>query len=206
MISSLTGTVDTVGLHSAVIDVNGFGMLVNATPETLAGLREGHEVRVYTTMVVREDSMTLYGFADTSAREVFEVLQSVSGIGPRLALAVLAVLSPEQVRVAVTEGDTKALTQVPGVGPKVAQRMALELAGKLAPTGSDAAPGGQPSADEVWRANVLDALTGLGWKEKDAVKAVDAFAEEQPDLIATGDMPAILRAVLAGIGRSRGGR
>ncbi|GAB3753428.1 Holliday junction branch migration protein RuvA [Zhihengliuella somnathii] len=206
MISSLTGTVDTVGLHSAVIDVNGFGMLVNATPETLAGLREGCEARIYTTMVVREDSMTLYGFADTSAREVFEVLQSVSGIGPRLALAVLAVLSPDQVRAAVSEGDTKALTKVPGVGPKVAQRMALELAGKLAPAASDGAAEGQPGADDVWRANVLDALTGLGWKEKDAVKAVDAFAEEQPDLVATGDMPAILRAVLAGIGRNRGGR
>ncbi|MBG6083462.1 Holliday junction branch migration protein RuvA [Zhihengliuella flava] len=206
MISSLNGTVDVVGLHSAVINVNGFGMLVNATPETLAGLREGEQARIYTTMVVREDSMTLFGFTDTSAREVFEVLQSVSGIGPRLALAVLAVLSPEQVRVAVTESDTKMLTKVPGVGPKVAQRMALELAGKLAPTSTGTDHAAQPAAEDLWRINVLDALTGLGWKERDAVKAVDAFAEDQPELVSSGDLPAILRAVLAGIGKSRGGR
>ncbi|GHD12074.1 Holliday junction branch migration protein RuvA [Zhihengliuella salsuginis] len=207
MISSLSGDVQAVGLNSAVINVGGFGMLVQATPQTLGQLRVGESAEVQTTMVVREDSMTLFGFADTSAREVFEILQSVSGIGPRLALAVLAVLSPEEVRVAVTSADTKALTRVPGVGPKVAQRMALELAGKLAPTGRDEAAAPDAS-DDAWRAAVLDALTGLGWKEKDATKAIDAFADDEPELVRQGDMPQILRAVLADIGRdrSRGGR
>ncbi|MCO1339594.1 Holliday junction DNA helicase RuvA [Kocuria polaris] len=203
MISSLSGDVQSVGLNSAVINVNGFGMLVHATPQTLSGLRVGEPAQVETTMVVREDSMTLFGFADAGAREVFEILQSVSGIGPRLALAVLAVLSPEEVRVAVAAGDTKALTRVPGVGPKVAQRMALELAGKLAPTGEAEAAGTPHGDGDAWRVAVLDALTGLGWKEKDAVKAIDAFAEDQPALVSEGDMPRILRAVLADIGRDR---
>lgn len=203
MISSLNGDVQSVGLNSAVIDVGGFGMLVHATPQTLSTLRVGERAQVETTMVVREDSMTLFGFSDAGAREVFEILQSVSGIGPRLALAVLAVLSPEEVRVAVAASDTKALTRVPGVGPKVAQRMALELAGKLAPTGETDPGGATTSGADAWRAAVLDALTGLGWKEKDAVKAIDGFAEEQPELVSEGDMPRILRAVLAGIGRDR---
>ena len=122
MISSLTGTVQAVALNTAVIDVNGFGMLVNATPGTLSGLHQGREATVFTSMVVREDSMTLFGFATAEERDVFDVLISVSGIGPRTGLAILAVHSPEEVRIAANTKDTAAFTKVSGIGPKGASR------------------------------------------------------------------------------------
>ncbi|MEE1621101.1 Holliday junction branch migration protein RuvA [Zafaria sp. Z1313] len=208
MISSLSGTVQHVGLGSAVVDVSGFGMLVQATPQTLSGLHVGRQAVLHTAMVVREDSMTLYGFGDTDGREVFEVLQSVAGIGPRLALAVLAVLSPEDVRIAVAGSDTKTLTRVPGIGPKVAQRMVLELAGKLAPTGAPGSTTPAVPAGEAWRAPVLEALTGLGWSEKDAGRALDATAGDQPEIVAGGNVGEILRTVLRDLGRgsARSGR
>ena len=143
MISFLRGTVAHVGLSSAVIDLNGAGMSVNATPQTLSGLRVGEEGKLFTSLIVREDSLTLFGFSSDDEREVFDILLSVSGVGPRLALAVLAVHDPEAIRVAAHTGDGKAFTKVPGIGPKVAGRIVLELAGKLVPhgTGAAAAPG-----------------------------------------------------------------
>ncbi|GAA3693990.1 Holliday junction branch migration protein RuvA [Zhihengliuella alba] len=208
MISSLAGVVQHVGLNSAVIEVGGFGMLVQATPQTLSGLHVGQDATLYTTMVVREESMTLFAFADTGAREVFETLQSVSGIGPRIALAVLAVLTPEEVRVAIAQGDAKTLTKVPGIGTKGAQRMVLELAGKLVPTGEATDQPTAPADESSWKAPVLDALTGLGWNEKDATRAMEAFETDNPELVATGTMPQILRAILADLGRrpQRAGR
>lgn len=207
MISSLKGVVSHVALNSAVIEVSGFGMLVQATPQTLSGLHIGREAVVHTSMVVREDSMTLFGFAEPGEREVFEVLLSVAGIGPRLALAVLAVHTPEDVRVAAFEGDTKAFSRVPGIGPKGAQRIVLELAGKLAPTG-EATSTPQAAAMPAWKDQVLQALTGLGWTEKDAEKAVVATAKAEPELVATGQVGNILKSVLRDLGRgaSAGGR
>ena len=123
MISFIRGPVAQLSLAQAVIDVNGVGMLVHATPKTLGSLHVGEEALVTTTMIVREDSMTLYGFADDDEREVFEILLSVSGIGPRLALAILAVLEPESIRRAVADADGKTFTKVPGVGPKVIAAM-----------------------------------------------------------------------------------
>ncbi|NKX54086.1 Holliday junction branch migration protein RuvA [Arthrobacter mobilis] len=196
MISSLRGVVTHVGLHSAVVDVNGFGMLVQATPQTLGGLHVGRETELATTMVVREDSMTLYGFEDASQREVFETLTSVSGVGPRLGLAALAVHSPEAIRVAVAAGDSKAISKVPGIGPKLAGRIVLELAGKLVPLGTESAPA---AAD--WKGQVVEAMTGLGWSEKDAGAAVDAAAEEHPEAAAAGDVGELLRLTLRRMGR-----
>ncbi len=138
MISFLRGTVAHVGLSSAVIDLNGAGMSVNATPQTLSSLRVGEEGKLFTSLIVREDSLTLFGFGSDDEREVFDVLLSVSGVGPRLALAVLAVHEPEAIRVAAHSGDGKAFTKVPGIGPKVAGRIVLELAGKLVPHGTAA--------------------------------------------------------------------
>ncbi|MGJ9404288.1 Holliday junction branch migration protein RuvA [Arthrobacter sp. KK5.5] len=200
MISSLSGVVRHVGPSSAVVEVSGFGMLVQATPQTLSNLHTGRDAVVHTSMVVREESMTLFGFADSEERGVFETLLSVAGIGPRLALAILAVHTPEDVRVAASSGDAKAFTRVPGVGPKGAQRIVLELAGKLVPTGE--AGGRTPAgAGPAWKGQVLEALTGLGWSEKDAVKAVDASAEAMPELVAEGNVGEILRAVLRDLGR-----
>ncbi|NKX49604.1 Holliday junction branch migration protein RuvA [Arthrobacter deserti] len=196
MISSLRGVVTHVGLNSAVVDVNGFGMLVQATPQTLGGLHVGREVELATTMVVREDSMTLYGFTDASQREVFETLTSVSGVGPRLGLAALAVHSPEAIRVAASTGDSKAFSKVPGIGPKLAGRIVLELAGKLVPLGGNAAP-----APAGWKDQVIEALTGLGWSDKDAAAAIDTTAEEHPEAAAAGDIGELLRLTLRRMGR-----
>ena len=128
MIASLTGHVTHVGLESVILDVNGFGMLVRATARTLSNLRTGSTATLLTSMIVREDSMTLYGFAEPAEREVFEMMLSVSGIGPRIALAVLSVHTATEVERAVATGDDKAFTKVPGIGPKSARRIVLELA------------------------------------------------------------------------------
>ncbi|WP_323961683.1 Holliday junction branch migration protein RuvA [Arthrobacter sp. JZ12] len=197
MISSLTGTVSHVGLHSAVIDVNGFGMQVQATPQTLSGLHVGAQATVSTALIVREDSMTLFGFAGPEEREVFETLLGVSGVGPRLALAVLAVHTPEAIRIAASSGDDKAFSKVPGIGPKGARRIVLELADKLVPleSGSPATPG------NAWQGQVLAAMMGLGWSEKDAGAAIDAAIKESPETAASGDVGSILKLTLRRLGQ-----
>ena len=209
MISSLTGTVESVGLNHAVINVSGFGMQFWATPQTIAHLRTGEAGTVLTTMVVREDSMTLYGFATPDEKEVFEVLLGVSGVGPRLALAVLAVHDPETVRIAASSGDDKAFTKVPGIGPKGARRIVLELTDKLVPTGQPVAAGDQaaaPDAAPPWLDQVLEALTGLGWTEKDADKAVKDTLTHEPGLEESGDVATVLRATLRHLGQGQAAR
>ncbi|ALE06105.1 ATP-dependent DNA helicase RuvA [Arthrobacter sp. ERGS1:01] len=201
MISFVRGPVAQLSLAQAVIDVNGVGMLVHATPKTLGGLRVGEESTLTTTMIVREDSMTLYGFADADEREVFDVLLSVSGIGPRLALAVLAVLEPESIRRAVADADGKAFTKVPGVGPKVAGRIVLELKGKLVPTAGAGVPSAPAATAMAWKDQVVAAMTSLGWNEKDALKSIDAAMAAEPELADGGNVPAILRATLRWLGQ-----
>lgn len=197
MISSLTGTVQAVSLNTAVLNVNGFGMLVNATPGTLSTLHQGREATVHTSMVVREDSMTLFGFATTEERDVFEVLIGVSGIGPRTGLAILAVHTPEEVRIAANTKDTAAFTKVSGIGPKGASRIVLELNGKLVPTGAPVASGSAAAGSaSVWEPQVIEALTGLGWSEKDATATLKALSKADPDIVATGNVADILRAAL----------
>ncbi|ALD64044.1 Holliday junction branch migration protein RuvA [Glutamicibacter soli] len=197
MISSLTGTVQAVSLNTAVLNVNGFGMLVNATPGTLSTLHQGREATVHTSMVVREDSMTLFGFATTEERDVFEVLIGVSGIGPRTGLAILAVHTPEEVRIAANTKDTAAFTKVSGIGPKGASRIVLELNGKLVPTGAPVPSGSEAAGSaSVWEPQVIEALTGLGWSEKDATATLKALSKADPDIVATGNVADILRAAL----------
>ncbi len=199
MISTLRGMPAQVNLNSAIIEVGGFGMLIQATPQTLSTLHVGREALVHTSMVVREDSMTLFGFASGEEREVFEILIGVSGIGPRTGLAILAVHTPEDVRVAASTKDAKAFTKVSGIGPKGAERIVLELSGKLVPTGVVTAGG--VSAAPAWEPQVIEALTGLGWTDRDANKALEALAKSDPDITANGSVPEILRAVLRSLGR-----
>ncbi|MBP1136040.1 Holliday junction DNA helicase RuvA [Arthrobacter sp. PvP023] len=201
MISFLRGTVAHVGLSSAVIDLNGAGMSVNATPQTLSGLRTGEEGKLFTSLIVREDSLTLFGFSSDDEREVFDVLLSVSGVGPRLALAVLAVHDPEAIRVAAHTGDGKAFTKVPGIGPKVAGRIVLELAGKLVPHGTGAAAAPAASAPAPWKPQVVAAMTSLGWSEKDAASSIDKALSDSPELEAGGQVAEILRATLRWLGQ-----
>ena len=139
MISHLDGLVCAIAPEGAVIEVGGVGLLVQATPGTLAALRTGERARVATSLVVREDALTLYGFASDDERDVFELVQTASGVGPRLALAMLASFSPDGLRQAIAAEDVAALTRVPGIGRKGAQRIVLELAGRL---GSPATPAG----------------------------------------------------------------
>lgn len=201
MISFLRGTVAHVGLSSAVIDLNGAGMSVNATPQTLSGLRVGDEGKLFTSLIVREDSLTLFGFASDDERVVFDILLSVSGVGPRLALAVLAVHEPEAIRVAAHSGDGKAFTKVPGIGPKVAGRIVLELTGKLVPHGTAGAPVAAVSAESVWKPQVVAAMISLGWSEKDATASIDKSLADSPELAANGNVAEILRATLRWLGQ-----
>ncbi|WP_346960890.1 Holliday junction branch migration protein RuvA [uncultured Arthrobacter sp.] len=201
MISFLRGTVAHVGLSSAVIDLHGAGMSVNATPQTLSKLRVGDEGKLFTSLIVREDSLTLFGFSSDDEREVFDVLLSVSGVGPRLALAVLAVHEPEAIRVAAHSGDGKAFTKVPGIGPKVAGRIVLELAGKLVPHGTPAGSAPAVSAEAVWKPQVVAAMTSLGWSEKDATASIDKSLADSPELAEQGNVAEILRATLRWLGQ-----
>ncbi|AIY00585.1 Holliday junction DNA helicase RuvA [Arthrobacter sp. PAMC 25486] len=200
MISFVRGPVAALSLAQAVIDVNGVGMLVHATPKTLGELRLGEEATLTTAMIVREDSMTLYGFADQGEREVFDTLLSVSGIGPRLALAILSVLEPESIRLGVANGDAKVFTKVPGVGPKVGGRIVLELKGKLKPTGA-AITQAQATPAMEWKEQVVAAMTSLGWNERDALKAIDATVAAEPELAEGANVPAVLRATLRWLGQ-----
>jgi Holliday junction DNA helicase RuvA len=201
VIASVRGRVLAVRLDSAVVEVGGVGMLVQATPATLAGLRLGEEATLATSLVVREDSLTLFGFADDDERDVFETVQTVSGIGPRLALAMLAVHTPDGLRIAVATQDLNALVKVPGIGRKGAQRIVLELTDRLgAPIGGGAPLPGTAtgSGAAAWRDQVLEALVGLGWSAKQAGDAVDAVADES----AAGDVAGVLRSALRHLGRA----
>jgi Holliday junction DNA helicase RuvA len=186
--SHLAGTVSTIAPDGAVIEVGGVGLLVQCTPATLATLRTGQRARVATSLVVREDALTLYGFVADDERDVFELLQTASGVGPRLALAMLAVFTPDGLRRAVAAEDVTALTRVPGIGRKGAQRIVLELAGRLGAPGTAAGhglPGGGESLPGTgpWRDQVRAGLVNLGWQAREADQAIAAVAA---DLAADG--------------------
>jgi Holliday junction DNA helicase RuvA len=213
VIASLSGTVADVRLDRAVIDVGGaggaVGYLVHATPATLSALRVGEPARLATSLVVREDSFTLFGFADDDERAVFEAVQTVSGVGPRLALAMLAVHTPDGLRRAVAGEDIAALMRVPGIGRKGAQRIALELGDKLGPpTGvdPDQTPGGSGAAVvDDQRDQVVQALVGLGWNPKAAEDALaTVLAQAGADAVAPDEIAGALRAALRVLGGPRG--
>lgn len=185
MISHLNGMVSSVAPDGAVIDVGGVGLLVQCTPGTLAGLRTGERARVATSLVVREDALTLYGFAGEDERNTFELVQTASGVGPRLALAMLAVFTPDALRRAVAAEDLAALTTVPGIGRKGAQRIVLELAGRLGSPGDGGGAAGHPVTPAAriapWREQVRAGLVNLGWQARDAEQAIAAV---EPELLA----------------------
>lgn len=199
MIAFVSGRVAALGLTSAVLEVGGVGLELLCTPGTLATLRTGASATLPTSMVVREDSLTLFGFLDDDEKSTFELLQTASGVGPKLAQAMLAVLSPDDLRRAVGSEDVKTLTRVPGVGQKGAQRIILELKDRLgAPLGavrvaSAAAP------QEAWREQVTQGLVGLGWSAKDAASAVETVA---PEAGPSPDVPALLRAALRALSKA----
>jgi Holliday junction DNA helicase RuvA len=199
MIAFVTGTVSAVFVDSAVIDVGGVGIQVMCTPGCLAGLRVGEPATLATSMVVREDSLTLFGFSDFEERALFELLQTASGVGPKLAQAMLAVHGPDALRRAVATEDLATLCAVPGIGRKGAQRIVLELKDRIgAPAGTGAGPRQAAAAapDDAWRSQVHAGLGGLGWSGKEADKAVEAVAAQAPADGTAPDVAALLRAAL----------
>jgi holliday junction DNA helicase RuvA len=177
VIASVHGRVAGVTPDAAVIEVGGVGLTVACAPGTLAGLRVGASARLATSLVVREDSLTLYGFADDDARQLFELLQTASGVGPRLAQAALAVHPPELLRRAIATGDVATLTRVPGIGKKGAEKLIIELRDRIGHVDQAEVPGMKASADG-WPEPVRQALVGLGWSAGQAEAAVAAVAED----------------------------
>jgi Holliday junction DNA helicase RuvA len=209
VIAFVEGEVDALAPDGAVVKVGGVGLLLHCAPATLANLTVGQRARLATSLIVREDSLTLYGFADDDERTVFELLQTASGVGPRLAQAMLATHRPDTLRTIFATQDARALTLVPGIGPKGAQKLLLDLKGRLgAPTGTvpAQAAGGAAAAPGVtpWRGQLLEALTGLGWTARDAEVAladVEPVAAEAEARGESPQLPVLLRAALRSLKR-----
>ena len=208
MIAFVEGQVDALAPDAAVLKVGGVGLLVHCSPGTLAELTVGQPARLATSLIVREDSLTLYGFADDDERTVFELVQTASGVGPRVAQAMLATHRPDTLRTIFATQDLKALTLVPGIGPKGAQKLLIELKGRLGTPSGGAVPaqGGTAGGAGVtpWRGQLLEALTGLGWTARDAEAAladVEPVAAEAAARGETPQLPVLLRAALRSLKR-----
>lgn len=173
MISSINGKVLETRVDGLVINLGGLGMFVLCAPDLIAKARVGHEIYVQTALIVREDSLTLFGFETAASRELFDLVQSVSGFGPKLAFTILAAMSPEDFKQAIANEDLVRLKQTPGVGAKGAQRLILELRDRIGVVAtSDSAKSGS------WQQQVEQGLVGLGWSPKEAAKAVQSVADE----------------------------
>ena len=203
MIAFVRGTVADVTLGSAVLEVGGVGLELVCTPHTLATLRIGNPATLPTSMVVREESLTLFGFLDEDEKSVFELLQTASGVGPKLAQAMLAVHTPDELRRAVATEDVKTITTVPGIGQKGAQRIILELKDRIGiPTVSGPSRLAAVPAQEAWRSQVHAGLVGLGWSTKEADKAVDAVAPDADTVDGAPDVAALLRSALRSLSKA----
>jgi Holliday junction DNA helicase RuvA len=197
MIAFVRGRVAALTLSSAVLEVGGVGLELMCTPGTLATLRTGESALLPTSMVVREDSLTIFGFLDDDEKQVFELVQTASGVGPKVAQAMVAVLSPDDVRRAIASDDVKTLTRVPGIGQKGAQRIILELKDRIgAPTGSRHHVA---AAATTWRDQVHQGLVGLGWPVREAEQAVEAVADQAGD---APDVGALLRSALQALSKA----
>ncbi len=197
MIASVRGEVVEIALDHAVIEAAGVGYKIMATPSTLATLRRGAEARLVTAMIVREDSQTLYGFADSEARDLFSTLLGVSGVGPKIALATLAVYDATTLRRALSDGDVAALTRVPGIGKRGAERMVLELRDKIGAL--PGASGVASATGHAVRMPVVEALVGLGFPVKQAEEACDKVLAADPEATTSS----ALRAALSMLGKTK---
>ncbi len=178
MIALISGTVVATGSDYVIIDTNGVGYLVHLPKPALNAVNDGDAVRFFTSLIVREDSLTLYGFANWAQRLLFDQLLAVSGIGPKVAMSLLSSLSPDDLKTALASGDVVRLSKVPGIGRKTAERMVLELKGKIDPRGLLA--GSAPSSRD---SDLIDVLTGLGYSAAEANAAVANIPADAPDSI-----------------------
>jgi Holliday junction DNA helicase RuvA len=199
MIASVRGEVIDIALDHVVVEAAGVGYKVMATPATLSTLRRGAESRLITAMIVREDSMTLYGFPDGDARDLFLTLIGVSGIGPKIALAALAVYDATALRRVLADGDVTALTRVPGIGKRGAERLVLELRDKIGPVAGEDGVSGAFANGHAVRAPVVEALVGLGFAAKQAEETIDKVLAQDPDA-STSDA---LRTALSRLGKTK---
>ena len=198
MIASVAGVVASVHADTAVVEVGGIGLALHCAPATLSSLRVGKQIRLAASLIVREDSLTLFGFADDDEKQVFEMLLTASGVGPKIAQAALAVHSPDVLRKAISEGDVSTLTQVPGIGKKGAERIVLELRDKVGPVTALPVQGGRTQA---WTEQVRQGLIGLGWSNSQADQAVTAVAETIDG--ETPPVPVLLRQAIRVLGKNR---
>ena len=192
MIASLTGTVQAVRENTCVLNVHGVGYLLNITPAHKRSISLGDEHTCFTSLVVREDSMTLYGFEAPESVEIFDVLLSVSGVGPRSALAILSELTPAEILGAVIDENDSAFKKVTGVGPKTAKLIIVQLAGKIKALSVGTLSSSRASAPTDISVSVLNALVGLGWNEKIAQEALDSITS-----IASLDSSQLLKEALS---------
>jgi Holliday junction DNA helicase RuvA len=206
MIHFIRGTVTSVRADRVVVDIGPIGLTAICTPVAASSVRLGERVELMTSLVIREDGWTIYGFLNADERTVFEQVQTVSGVGPRLAMGLLATLSPDELRLAVARDDLVTLTKVPGVGRKGASRLVLELKDKLGPAkglGASGVSGGVAAGR--WQTSVTAGLTSLGWSVKEAeqaVLAVTPLAEVDADDSDGPDIALLLKAALRSLDRS----
>jgi Holliday junction DNA helicase RuvA len=204
MISLLSGTVRSIHTDRLVVEVGGFGLSVLVTPATTTQVSLGVQVQLFTSLVVREDSLTLFGFVNEESRSLFELVQTVSGIGPKVALSILGALTPEDLGRAISQEDIGAIEKVPGIGRKGAQRMILELKGKLSDLSHvQQYKGHQPA----WREQLSSALVSLGFSPKESDNAISVVVSElQVDDIdaSSVELSELLKRTLASGKSSRG--
>lgn len=191
MIAFVKGTLTDISALGAVVDVGGVGMNLLTSANALKGKKVGDQVQVPTVMVVREDHMTLYGFADANEKDMFLLLQTISGVGPRMALNLISVMGEQKLSNAIANSDIGSLTAVPGIGKKGAQRLILELSDKIASP--------KNSAITSWRESLITALVGLGWNRKDASSAAEQVQTPENE----ADLSDSLRAALKILSKTR---
>ena len=200
MISSLHGTVLHAGSDVVEVVVGGVGFTVAVTPEVARSARVGETLHLHTNLIVREDALSLYGFAERAECSLFQILLGVTGVGPKSALGVLSAMSVDQIAQAVADDDDAPFRRVSGIGPKTAKLIVVQLTGKLAPPAT--APTGGAAASPAISGQVVTALVGLGWSERIAAEAVDAVAADAGEAD-RASVPALLRLALAQLGPAR---
>jgi len=199
MIASVSGVVKATTLNSAVIEVGGVGIQVSLPARFAASLVVGTHAEIFTTLVVREDSLTLFGFERSSSRDFFDLLQTVSGIGPKVAQSALSIYEPEELVSAIASENSAALERIPGLGKKGAQRTVLELKDKVSDLARTQNSG--KNAKAHWRTQLQSALIGLGFTARDAEATIDAVANDLGKKIDETDISGLLKLALQNRGR-----